>query len=164
MDASYSESVEVLWAQNTIHLQAGTFPRFQILSHLKATLLSHAFTGIRFLEISCLHGIYYREQALDEEWFSCWNGIWDIVKLMKRLLELQVWVKLDQDVTIHQEARILEPLMDLEIRNFKLEVTWPASESSEALLLGAPFSLVRNNDPVFGKPEFGTELWSGGPL
>lgn len=77
---------------------------------------------------------------------------------MEMLQDLQIWVKLDQDVTAHQEAQLFKPLMELEISTFKLEVTWPAREGSETLLLGAPFSLVRNNHPVFGKPEFGTEL------
>jgi hypothetical protein len=83
---------------------------------------------------------------------------------MEGLLDLQVWLKLDQDVTTEQEARLFKPLMELKIRNFILEVTWPASEDSEALLLGAPFSLVRNNDPIPGKPEFGTEIVNGRPL
>lgn len=156
--------MRILWAQNTIHLQAALFPKFQVLSHLRDALPSHSFQAIRSLEISCLHGIYHREQTLDKEWFGNWNGIWDNVKLMEGLLDLQVWLKLDQDVTTEQEARLFKPLMELKIRNFILEVTWPASEDSEALLLGAPFSLVRNNDPIPGKPEFGTEIVNGRPL
>jgi hypothetical protein len=90
--------------------------------------------------------------------------MWDNVKLMEGLLDLQVWVKLEQSVTSEEETRLFKPLRELEIRNFQLEVTWPASEGSEALLLGAPFSLVRNNDPIPGKPEFGMEIVNGRPL
>lgn len=93
-----------------------------------------------------------------------WNGIWNNIKLKEGLRDLQVWVKLDQDVTTENEARLFKPLMELDIRNSILEVTWPASECSGALLLGAPFSLVRNNDPFPGKPEFGTEILNGGQL
>jgi hypothetical protein len=90
--------------------------------------------------------------------------MWNVVKIMEGLLDLQVWVKLDQDVNIEVEARLLQPLMKLRVRNFNLEVTWPASEGSETLLLGAPFSLVRKNSPILGKPELGMEIVNGGPL
>lgn len=90
--------------------------------------------------------------------------MWDNVKLMQGLLDLQVWLKLDQDVTTEQEAQLFKPLMEIEIRDFNLEVTWPAGKGSEASLLGEPFTLVRNNDPIPGKPEFGTETANGGPL
>lgn len=150
--------MKVLLAQNTFHLQAGTFPRFKILSHLRDALPPHCFAGIRSLEISFLHGIHYREQKLDREWFCAWDEIWHNVKLIKSLVDLQVWLNLEQEVIAEQEARLFEPLMGLKIRNFKFEVTWPANEGLGPLLLGAPFDLVRNNDPVPGKPEFGTEV------
>lgn len=161
---SYSEAASILWADNTVHLQLGIYPRFRILSHLRATLPSYAFTGIRSLEISCLHGIQHKEQALNKEWLDHWDGMWNVVKIMEGLLDLRVWVKLDQDVTVEQEARLFKPLMNLRIRNFKLEVTWPATEGSEDLLLQAPFSLIRNNNPVQGKPELAMEIVSSGPL
>lgn len=150
--------MKVLLAQNTFHLQAGTFPRFKILSHLRDALPPDCFAGIRSLEISFLHGIHYREQKLDREWFCAWDEIWHNVKLIKSLVDLQVWLNLEQEVIAEQEARLFEPLMGLKIRNFKFEVTWPANEGLGPLLLGAPFDLVRNNDPVPGKPEFGTEV------
>lgn len=81
---------------------------------------------------------------------------------MESLVDLQVWLKLEQEVTTEQEARLLKPLMGLRIRDFKFEVTWPASEGSEARLIEAPFEFVRNSDLVLGKPEFGTEINSGG--
>ncbi|OOQ87362.1 hypothetical protein PEBR_17174 [Penicillium brasilianum] len=160
----YSEAANILWARNTVHLHAGTYPRFQILSHLKATLPSYAFNGIRSLEVSCLYGIHHGEQSLNKDWFDHWDGMWSVVKIMEGLLDLQVWVKLDRDVNIELEARLLQPLMKLRVRNFILEVTWPASEGSETLLMGAPFSLVRNNSPIPRKPELGMEIVNGGLL
>lgn len=56
-------------------------------------------------------------------------------------------------VTAEQEVRLFAPLMELHwLRGFKVEVTWPPTEGSEAMLRGAPFDLDRNNDPIPGKP------------
>lgn len=89
-------------------------------------------------------------------------GIWDVVKLMKGLLHIQAWVKVDQEsgntMTTDQEARLFAPLMNLDwVREFKVEATWPANEGSEALLLDAPFYFARNDDLIPEKPEFGEE-------
>lgn len=56
-------------------------------------------------------------------------------------------------MTAEQEAMLFAPLMGLDwLRDFKVEVTWPANEGSESFLRGAPFDLARNNDPIPGKP------------
>lgn len=89
--------------------------------------------------------------------------MWDVVKLMKGLLHIQAWVKVDQEsgsaMTADQDARLFAPLMDLDrVEDFQVEVTWPANEGSEALLLDAPFCLARNDDPIPEKPEFGEDI------
>lgn len=128
-----------------------------------------SFHAIRSLEISFLHGSIWRAiQTLDEGWFDQWTGMWDVIKLMRGILHIQAWVKMDQEIgntmTIDQEAKLFAPLMGLIIRDFKVEVTWPANEGSEALLLQAPFRVARNNDPIPNKPEFGVEVVNGGSI
>jgi hypothetical protein len=46
------------------------------------------------------------------------------------------------------------------MRAFNVEVTWPANEASQALLLDAPFQLVRNDDAIPDKPELVVETVS----
>jgi hypothetical protein len=136
---------------------------FRILSDLKSALSPRSFNAIRSLEISFLHACLDRRiQTLDEEWFDQWIGMWDVIKLAKRLLNIQAWVKMDQVsgnmLTADQEKRLFTPLMDLNwIRAFRVEVTWPSTEASETLLLDAPFHLVRNDDPIPEKPELVVE-------
>jgi hypothetical protein len=106
-----------------------------------------------------------RIQNLDEEWFDQWTGMWDVVKLAKGPLNIQAWVKMDQVsgnmLTADQEARLFAPLMELNfMRAFNVEVTWPANEASQALLLDAPFQLVRNDDAIPDKPELVVETVS----
>lgn len=88
--------------------------------------------------------------------------MWDMIKLTKGLLNIQAWVKMDQvsstTLTADQEARLFAPLKELNcMRAFNVEVTWPANEASEALLLDAPFHLVRNDEPIPDKPELVAE-------
>lgn len=91
--------------------------------------------------------------------------MWKVIKLMSRIVYIQAWVKMDQEIgnmmTIDQEAKLFAPLMGLIIRDFKVEVTWPANEGSEALLLQAPFRVARNSDPIPNKPEFAVEVVNG---
>ena len=88
--------------------------------------------------------------------------MWEVIKLMSGIRYIQAWVKMDQEIgnrmTIDQEAKLFAPLMGLIIRDFKVEVTWPANEGSEALLRQAPFCVARNNDPIPNKPEFVVEV------
>jgi hypothetical protein len=55
---------------------------------------------------------------------------------MKGLMDLQFWEKLDQKAASKQGAWHFKPFIDLKIRVINLEVTWSASESPEALLMG----------------------------
>jgi hypothetical protein len=136
---------------------------FRILSDLKSVLSPRSFNAIRSLEISFLHACLDRRiQKLDEEWFYQWTGMWDVIKLAKGLLNIQAWVKMDQNsgnmLTADQEKRLLAPLMDINwMRTFRVEVTWPANEASEVLLRDAPFHLERNDDPIPDKPELVVE-------
>jgi hypothetical protein len=139
---------------------------FRILSDLESVLSPRSFHVIRSLEISFLHASLDRRiQNLDEEWFDQWTGMWDVVKLAKGPLNIQAWVKMDQVsgnmLTADQEARLFAPLMELNfMRAFNVEVTWPANEASQALLLDAPFQLVRNDDAIPDKPELVVETVS----
>lgn len=77
-------------------------------------------------------------------------------------MNIQAWVKMDQEsgnvMTAEQEARLFAPLIELDrIRHFTVEVTWPANEASEALLLDAPFHLVRDDNTIPDKPQLAVE-------
>jgi hypothetical protein len=136
---------------------------FRILSDFRSALPPRSFHAIRSLEISFLHACLDRRiQILDEEWFDQWTNLWNVVKCMKGLLHVQAWVKMDQEsgnmMTADQEARLFAPLMELGwIQDFRVEGTWPANEGSERLLLGAPFQITRNDDPIPDKPELVVE-------
>ncbi|KAJ5176375.1 uncharacterized protein N7482_002252 [Penicillium canariense] len=132
---------------------------FRIISDIRSVLASRSFFAIRSLEISFLHAcLDQRIQILDDEWFDQWTALWNVIKGAKGLLNIQAWVKMDQEsgntMTAEQEARLFAPLVELDrLRQFKVEVTWPANEASEALLLDAPFHLVRDDNPIPDKPE-----------
>ncbi|KAJ5364408.1 uncharacterized protein N7496_010121 [Penicillium cataractarum] len=136
---------------------------FRILFDIKSALSSRTFRAIRSVEISFLHACLERRiQILDDEWFDQWTGLWNVIKRAKGLLNIQAWVKMDQAsgnvMTAEQEARLFTPLMELDrIRHFTVEVTWPANEASEALLLDAPFYLIRDDNPIADKPELAVE-------
>lgn len=161
---SYSESVDILWSHDTIHLQIMDSSDLRIVSDLKSVLLPRSFHSIRSLEISFLHACLDRRiQTLDEEWFDQWTSMWDVIKLADGVLNIQAWVKMDQVsgnmLTADQEARLFAPLMELKnMRAFNVEVTWSANEASEALLVDAPFQLLRNDDPIPDKPELVVEI------
>lgn len=134
-----------------------------MLPELQSTIVPANFHAIRSLEISVIHPLVKKEpQSLDEEWFSWWEDAWDVIKGMRGLVYIQVWIKmyqvLEEDfVTAEQEAKLFAPLMGLDwLRGFKVEVSWPPTEGSQSLLHGAPFDLDRNSDPIPGKPVWPT--------
>ncbi|KAL4939482.1 hypothetical protein BDV06DRAFT_230969 [Aspergillus oleicola] len=156
----YSEAVEILWSQSPVHIQIESGPlHFLILSDFQSVIPPRQFSAIRQLEISFLHPSIKRQtQVLDEEWFSGWSGFWELVKSMKKLVRIQAWIQMYQEpggniMTAEQEERLYAPLRELDwLEDFQVEVTWPANERSESLLIGAPFCVTRDNEPVLNKP------------
>ncbi|KAL4948940.1 hypothetical protein BDW69DRAFT_175506 [Aspergillus filifer] len=156
----YFEALEILWSQGPVHLQIESGPlHFLILSNFQSAIPPRQFSAIRQLEVSFLHpSIKIHVQVLDEEWFSGWSDFWKLVKSMGNLVRIQAWIQMYQEpggniMTGEQEERLYAPLRELDwLEDFQVEVTWPANDCSESLLIGAPFRLTRNNKPAFNKP------------
>ncbi|KAL3462152.1 hypothetical protein BJX64DRAFT_148839 [Aspergillus heterothallicus] len=174
----YTESTPILWSRGPIFLDIRGCPGMRLLPLLKSRISPGAFAAIRSLEISFLHcGMgrpaaptasdsqrYRREyehlyarffadelQTLDDGWFAAWRGLWNDIGCMKGLVNVRVWIRMEQRdggnvMSAAQEARLFEPLMGIDwLREFGVEVTWPANEGSEVLLRGAPFEVVRSD-------------------
>ncbi|KAL4802225.1 hypothetical protein BDV18DRAFT_154302 [Aspergillus unguis] len=160
----YFEAVDILWSHNAVHLALMDNEDFDILANLQAVVSPRIFQTIRMLEISFLHPRMSRlHQELDEDWFRGWAGFWTLVKSMKGLVHVRAWIKMIQRglrniVTAEQEIRLFAPLMDMQIPDFSVEVTWPANEGSERLLSEAPFCLTRNVLAVLSNPNCGNDV------
>ncbi|KAL2840304.1 hypothetical protein BJY01DRAFT_250084 [Aspergillus pseudoustus] len=96
-------------------------------------------------------------RRLDQGWFGAWDGLWTDIRAMKGLVDVCVWIRMEQErerehgqdgtalgsrtgnvMSVAQEARLFEPLMRVtSLRNFNVEVTWPANEASVSLVGGA---------------------------
>ncbi|PGH05026.1 hypothetical protein AJ79_06913 [Helicocarpus griseus UAMH5409] len=170
----YSEAVNTLYANNTINLQMIQSADFQLLSDLENTLPPGRFHAIRSLEISFLHSSQSRKvQKLNDEWFARWTKMCTVIASMEGLLDLQIWLRMDQgdkagnSMTAAQELRLFEPLMKINgLRSFRVEVSWPKDQGGENPLLdNVPFELTRSDalDPdrpvlavgfINGSPEF----------
>ncbi|KAL4788936.1 hypothetical protein BDV19DRAFT_374880 [Aspergillus venezuelensis] len=148
----YSEALEILWSQCSVHLQIESGPlQFLLLSNFQSSIPPRQFSAIRQLEVSFLHPSIKRQaQVLDEEWFDGWSDFWKLVKCLKKLVRIQAWIQMYQEpggniMTEEQEKRLYAPLRELDwLRDFQVEVTWPANDYSKSLLVGAPFRLTRN--------------------
>ncbi|KAL2822217.1 hypothetical protein BDW59DRAFT_163810 [Aspergillus cavernicola] len=75
----YSESVNILWFHNPIHVQMMGGPLdFRIFSDIQAALAPRNFHAIRSLDVSFIHPNISRwAQVVDDEWFTGWNGAGD---------------------------------------------------------------------------------------
>lgn len=129
---------------------------------MKAALAPCHFHAIRSLEISFGHPKVSRwNEVLDERWFAGWNGVRDVIKAVKGLVQIQAWLRMEQAgdpegnlMTAEQERRFFAPLMGVyHLRDFNVEVTWPENEASKELLRHAPFQLTRNGEPTPNQPE-----------
>lgn len=165
---SYSESAKVLWSARPIHMQILGGPLyFRVFPNMQASLAPRHFHAIRTLEISFGHSkLEHWAEVLDEEWFAGWNSVWDVVKDMKGLVQIQAWLKMEQAgdpggnfMTAEQERRLFAPLMEVHhLQDFNVEVTWPENEASKELLRNAPFQLTRKDEPKPNQPDEYTVL------
>ncbi|KAL4805614.1 hypothetical protein BDV18DRAFT_141388 [Aspergillus unguis] len=159
----YSEAVYILWSDSPVYIPLiDSLLDFGTFSKIEAAVPQKNLQSIRSLEISFLHPAMDRfPQVLDEKWFEGWASVWSSVKKLKGLGRIQAWIAMDQEgeqegnvMTAEQEERLFRPLMDLDwIGDFKVEVTWPANEQSESLLLDAPFHLTRDDEEPPDKPH-----------
>jgi hypothetical protein len=154
MSHSYSEAVILLAADNTINIQALFVEQLQVVSEVRTFLPDQMFYAIRTLEISfCLsYHLPETHDLSDPSWFEHWTNMCMTVGDMQGLTSLHIWVNIDQGepagkvLTAEDESELLTPLLGqnwARLRHFQVEVSWPATSASDALLQNALFTLVR---------------------
>ncbi|KAJ5172064.1 hypothetical protein N7492_004657 [Penicillium capsulatum] len=147
----YSEAVNILYAQNIMHVRQ-TALAFQTPAVLQAVILPQRIHAIQYMEIAFRRfRIFLSETRRLERagWFREWVEMWDAITRFKGLRSLHVWVgvdpKLTQTVTPLQESLLLSPLMQIDwVPEFCVNLTWPPTGDSPCLLSKAPFTVVRD--------------------
>ncbi|RHZ51492.1 hypothetical protein CDV55_100964 [Aspergillus turcosus] len=150
----YSEAVILLASDNTINIQAQIVEQLQVVSEVRTFLPEKMFHAIRILELSfCLSNIVPQTHDLsDPSWFKHWTDMCMTLRDMQGLSSLHIWVNIDQEaptgkvLTAENESQFFTPLLGQnwsQLRHFQVEVSWPATPKSDALLQNAIFTLVR---------------------
>lgn len=121
------------------------------LFYIQARLSSRQFHSIRSLEF-CYFGIPdFSDIETNESWLLTWIGFCSILKSMKGLQHLQIWMVAPdlkkRLVTPALESTFFTHLMDIRgLEYFPIAVSWHATPFAEGLLQNAPFTLVRTDE------------------
>lgn len=163
-ESSYSEAINILYSGNTLQLDDGVLPAFELPSELRRVFLPQRFNAIRSLDVR-IRFWHFRDLELYNKKSELQNpddyrgpiteNVWDVITTMKGLRRLLVRFggvefgfggpasRPGRFTWFTTEESALQPLMKIDwIPDFRVEVSWPANHDSEKVFQHAPFQIA----------------------
>lgn len=158
--SSYSEAINILYSGNTLQLDDGALPAFELPSELRRVFVPERFNAIRSLDVRItfwhsgdldLYNTELESQPPGRYGGPITDNVWDVITAMKGLRRLLVrfvgikfgWSPQSRFPWFTSEEAALQPLMKIDwIPEFRVEVPWPANPDSEKVYQHAPFQLA----------------------
>ncbi|KAJ5613151.1 hypothetical protein N7510_006345 [Penicillium lagena] len=159
----YSEAINILYSGNTLQLDDGVLPAFELPAELRSVFVPQRFDAIRSLDVRVRFWHFRDWQLYNRKWelqnSDGYRGplpdtVWDVIATMKGLRRLLVRfggvevggpaAQPDRRFSwFTTEESALQPLMKIDwIPNFRVEVSWPENHDSKKLFENAPFQLA----------------------